>query len=297
MVVYDTPGAYEVSLTVSNGAGSSTVTKTKMIHVKSIYNNNVSQWVESFEGPGLDAPELSVLSNDNVAFELNNQAASNGTQSLYLNNHSLSYSGELDEFISPNITTQFTSGLSLSFDYAFAAKNTANTDRLTVAISLDCGKTWFNRRILQGTLLRTAPLTSTPFTPTSSQWKSATIPLSQFAQDAPVLLKFTFLSGGGSNMYIDNINVSSTNIGLEETVLENSLSVYPNPSKGHINIELNTQLKNVELGIFDLYGKEVYRGTLKNSHTSLDNLNLGSGVYLLNFTSGKEQHSEKLIIE
>lgn len=296
-VVYNTPGSYQVSLTVSNAAGSSTITKTHLVHVKSLYNKYNAQWIENFEDASLPFPEVSVLTDDNLGFELTSRAASNGNQSLYLNNYSISYSGETDELISPNINTMFASGTELTFDYAFASKTGSSTDRLYIYASTDCGKTWSPRRILSGTLLQTASATSGDFIPSASEWKTATVSLAQYTLPDPIQIKFSFSSDGGNNLYIDNINLSANNISTEEVSLENALSVYPNPSSGEINIDLGAIKSDVSLNIYDLYGKEVLSYTLTDSHTTFDNLNLSSGVYILNFTNGKEQYSKKLIVE
>src|SRR5690606_11168198 len=116
----------------------------------------------------------------------------------------------------------------------------------------------------------------------------------------PILIKFRFRSGGGNNFYIDNINVNASNISLDETPLSQSLSVFPNPSNGKINISLSNQPKaDVGLVIHDLYGKQVgnYLIDKTSSLFTIDNLNLAAGVYVLSFSDGQDTYSKKLIIE
>lgn len=296
-VIYNTPGSYQVTLNVSNSAGSSTLTKQHIVHVKPTYTKHQAQWQESFEDVTIPTPDISVVSDDDVAFELTTNAASNGSQSIFLNNYSISYTGESDEFTSPNISTLFASGTQLSFDYAFASKTGTGTDKLYVYASRDCGKTWNVLRLLPRILLETSSATTANFIPNSSEWKSVSISMSNFAQQDPIQIKFVFENDGGNNLYIDNINFTSSNVGIEETSLAQTVSVYPNPSNGSVNINLGSSNSDVELSVVDLYGKEVLRYTLTDSHTTLDNLNLSSGVYILNFTDGKDRYSQKLIIE
>lgn len=296
-VSYPVAGIYDVTLTVSNAAGTSTLTKTKSVAVKALlaYNN---QWIQNFEDPEIPQPEISTSSEDNVVFEISNQAASSGSQSISLNNYATQTDQSIDELISPNIQTLFGQNLTLTFDYAFAKKADANSDILSVLVSTDCGETWSTSRVFGGSILTTASnVNNAEFVPTSSEWKTGTISLSQYEALGPILIKFQFRAGGGNNFYIDNINLSADNIGLEENLLKQSISVYPNPSSRTVNIDITDYEKEVSLSVTDMYGKQYFNQNIEENHLTLDNLNLSSGVYILNFTSQGATTSRKLIIE
>ena len=86
----------------------------------------------------------------------------------------------------------------------------------------------------------------------------------------------------------DNNSLSSQN--FNQNNLE--VSLYPNPASNILNIEMDTQIKNVE--IFNLQGQKVL--TSNNKQINIENL--ASGVYLVNITDvnfGKI--SKKLIKE
>lgn len=296
-VSYPTPGAYDVTLTVSNAAGTSTITKTGVVAVKTSnsYNN---EWSESFENPEVPTPSVTLISDDVISFELSDQGASSGNQSLFINNFLNNNAGSIDEVISPNIQTLFGKNLSMTFDHAFARKEGDNSDILLIQVSTDCGASWSTIRALGGANLTTAPnLPAAEFIPTSAQWKTTTVPLSSYESIGPILIKFQFRSGGGNNFYLDNINISADNIGLEENLLKQSISVYPNPSSGSVHIDITDYEKEVSLSIHDMYGKQYFKQSIEENHLTLDNLNLSSGVYILNFTSQGATTSKKLIIE
>lgn len=296
-VSYTTPGIYDVTLTVSNAAGTSTTSKTQAVAVKALYSY-LNEWRQDFESPQIPQPEVTVLTEDNIKFEISNQGSSSGSQSIYLNNFSSQVEQTVDELISPNIQTVFGQNMTLSFDYAFAKKENDDSDLLSVQVSTDCGETWATSRVFAGGILATADNVETsPFIPSSSEWKSSTINLSQYESLGPILIRFQFRAGGGNNLYIDNINLAADNIGLEENLLKQSISVYPNPSKGDINIEITDFEHEITLSINDLYGKQVLNQKLEGNQITLGNLNLSSGVYLLNFTSRGATTTEKLIIE
>lgn len=300
-VYYPNPGAFDVTLTVTNTAGNSTLTKTQAVAVKSQFSNH-AQWSESFEAPSISKPEISIISGiDSTSFRLSKNAGKNSAQSIFINNFQAETYKDIDEFISPSIQTIFAQNLTLTFDYAFAKKAGANDELFRVYVSNDCGKTWSSVKIIGSAQLVTAPNNSTSaFVPTASQWQSTSASLGQFEGSGPILIKFWLRNGGGNNLYIDNINVTSSNVSLDEVPLSESLSVFPNPTNGNLNISLSHQpTSDLDLTIYDVYGKQAgaYSIDKHTSNFSIENLNLASGVYVLSFTNGIDSFSQKLIIE
>jgi hypothetical protein len=90
--------------------------------------------------------------------------------------------------------------------------------------------------------------------------------------------------------YIDELRVTGTwaeAVGLaavasvSDNVLNDALSVYPNPSKGSLNISTNgVALKTVNL--LDLTGKTIYSSTSSNT---IDTSKMAKGLYLLKVTA------------
>lgn len=300
-VYYPNPGAFDVTLTVSNAAGNSVLTKTQSVSVKLPYGNH-ARWVQTFEASSLPKPEISVVSGiDSTAFRLSNKAGKNSSKSIFINNFEAETYQDIDEFISPSIETLFGQNLTLTFDYAYAKKVALNNDLLLVYVSTDCGKTWSTVNILSAAQMVTGANNSTSaFVPSASEWKSANISLSQYESLGPILVKFSFRNGGGNNFYIDNINLSANNVSLDEVPLSQNISVFPNPSNGALNVSLSHQSSSdVNLVIYDLYGKHIGAYSIeKNKSTfSIENLNLAAGVYVLSFSNGEDTYSQKLIIE
>lgn len=300
-VYYPNAGAYDVSLSVSNGAGNSSSTKTQAITVKAQFSN-LAQWSENFEAATLNKPEVSIVAGiDSTSYRLTRKAGKNSSQSLFINNFEAETNLDIDEFISPSIQTIFGQNLTLSFDYAYAKKVALNNDLLIIYVSTDCGKNWGTLRILGATQLSTSANNSTSsFIPSASEWDNFSISLDQYESNGPILIKFAFRSGGGNNFYLDNINVTASNISLSEVPLNQNLSVFPNPTNGNLNISLSSQpTADIKMTVHDLYGKEVglYTIDMNSTNLTIDNLNLTSGVYILSFTNREDTYSQKLIIE
>ena len=86
----------------------------------------------------------------------------------------------------------------------------------------------------------------------------------------------------------------STNLSTPETTTLKTAVVYPNPTFGLININLES-FKNSTYQLFDISGKEIQRGVIYSSQTILDISNEGSGQYLLRITSSGQVQSFSII--
>lgn len=98
-----------------------------------------------------------------------------------------------------------------------------------------------------------------------------------------------------------NIDVTmGATLGLNEAVLlENSISIVPNPSNGNVTIK-NSGIAVDKVQVSDLNGRVVFSQNL-NGMTEDKELNLSSklssGMYLMNLTSNNASTVKKLIIE
>ena len=311
IVTYPGPGTYDVSLVVTNAAGTDSTYFTKFVTVRPTQSGIESSWSESFEGnlnPGMSigSPE------DNNSFVVTGSVASDGSKSMKLDNFTsgayapmttLKGGGARDEIITPNIYALFSKNLTMTFDYAFAARNSSsNYDALRVYASEDCGQSWNLIRIFQSGLLRTAPdQNGSAFTPSAGQWRNGLIPLAGFDGKGPFLIKFEFENGGGNNFYIDNIQLTSNNVSITEYELAENVSVYPNPSNGEVNLKFNSETQsNISLKIYDLSGRQVYAKELPMGTTDYKvsgGNKLPRGVYMLQLEEGGMTYSERLVVK
>lgn len=306
-IVYNTPGVYDVILTVNTGAGSNTVTYTNSVNVKAAGSTTYyPNWTDDFENISTPRADITLIDNgDGSTFELFTQAGSSGTQSLKLDNFNVNFEAEVDEIISPAISTLFTKDLDFSFDYSFAAKADANDDELNIYASIDCGETWILRRFYRGGQLRTVANSTQAFTPSGAgDWDTKTIGFDAYIGPNPLLIKIEFVSGGGNNLYVDNIRFTGS-IGLEEYD-SRAIDLYPNPAKNSISIDGSNgfNLQNASISFCDISGKEILN--LENSNSDretewkidLSQHHLAPGVYLLTIANDQNQKAfKKLIIK
>ena len=94
----------------------------------------------------------------------------------------------------------------------------------------------------------------------------------------------------GSFLYKNVSAVLNTN----ETALNASVSIYPNPSRGQFNISL-TAIPNAQLALYNIAGQLIFKKTLILDTNKLD-LNLSNGVYLVVIKIDNQQLTRKLVI-
>jgi serine/threonine protein kinase, bacterial len=81
-------------------------------------------------------------------------------------------------------------------------------------------------------------------------------------------------------------------------LLDKSLNVYPNPSAGLINIDINNpNVSAKSVRIMNILGNEIYNNTSPSSNTKVDLSQYGKGFYIVTITSQQESVTRKILIE
>lgn len=115
-----------------------------------------------------------------------------------------------------------------------------------------------------------------------------------------IMFRFTFVSDDAVNqegVIVDNFLVQGTLSRVENNF--ETFNVWPNPSNGNVNIQLNTSDK-VNITLFDIRGRKVFNqvynatGTMFTQEVNFNSLE--KGIYLLNVESEGKKATKKLII-
>ncbi|HXU28298.1 MAG TPA: T9SS type A sorting domain-containing protein, partial [Bacteroidia bacterium] len=77
-----------------------------------------------------------------------------------------------------------------------------------------------------------------------------------------------------------NINVCASTIGIKQTTAANNYQVlvYPNPSNGIVNLQMN-DYENARVEVYSLIGQKVYVQQMQNNLQQLNLAALTNGVY------------------
>jgi hypothetical protein len=278
---YQLPGLYDVSLTASGDSiNFITETKNESVVVMNYFGDQLPYY-QGFENVNFNAPEW--ISND-LNWSITDEVSYNGSYCLKLQNQGLA-EGTKQTLESKTLNLSDSSKAYFTFKYAYARKNSSNNDFLRILGSYDCGKTWATRKIIYTNQLITAA-DQNNFIPTYSEWKEANIVslIGPFCV-SNFRFKFEFNSGGGNNLYIDNINISYENTTGTDSFINQEISVYPNPSSDFLKI---SAFKNIdEINIYDIMGKQVYSNKTNTKTLDLNILNFKNGYYSIKIKVGE----------
>ncbi len=110
--------------------------------------------------------------------------------------------------------------------------------------------------------------------------------------DQDVLITGNSSSGQPIAKLYRNITVSTGDI--ERNTLLNSVSIYPNPNRGLVNINLGS-LTDVSVKVLNLSGQLIYHKQNINTSTHQFEFNEVPGIYIIVITSREEKQHFKLI--
>lgn len=221
LVVYSEPGMYDVILEVSNDFGNDVLTQNGFIEVSS--NGVDIFYIEEFEGSDLaDAGWSS--SNESGSLEWVQSSVGgtvSGNQAAGIFIFGTQSTGQRAGLISPPINLSGHANAALDFQHAHRRRAANIQDSLIVYVSTDGGNS-FPHRIFaaaengQGNFA-TGAIVNQNFVPANgNDWcfggdlgsACFTLDLSDFDGEVDVRIMFEAYSGGGNNIFIDNVQVS-----------------------------------------------------------------------------------------
>ena len=97
-----------------------------------------------------------------------------------------------------------------------------------------------------------------------------------------------------SGNYDNQFNVDLCQLISVNDFKDENLHIYPNPSKGEINIESNSIIH--QLNLYDIDGKLVFQSEMNSKYIRLNLNNINTGIYILESKTEKEINYNKLII-
>ena len=83
----------------------------------------------------------------------------------------------------------------------------------------------------------------------------------------------------------------------EQLATNNEFTMYPNPSKGLINLQVETLVGAGSIVVTDLYGKSVKTQALSMGANTVNISHLSKGFYLVSVITSEGKTTKKLVVE
>jgi len=189
-----------------------------------------------------------------------------GTTGVYLG-HSGTYApgfplinypaGSQNSIVLPEVNIPTPASTSITFWVAYSQQTTANTDKLELVSSTDCGGTWTPLWSMTGASMVTLPASSTAYSyPTSpSQYKNYNVKLSALSS-GNALLAFRATDGGGNFLFLDDVSIYSSVDVKQVAATSSEMKIFPNPAKTEATLSFSTSGEsNVSVQIVDELGR------------------------------------------
>ena len=109
------------------------------------------------------------------------------------------------------------------------------------------------------------------------------------------------LYAGGYFKYADGLSANSiakwaTPLGIDENILTDGLTIYPNPTSGIFNLKMG-KVENVQIKICDMLGNTIYQNNSTWSTIQIDLSTQPNGIYLVQLKTEQGIINKKLIIQ
>ena len=299
-ITYNSPGKYDVKLSISDGSQTIDTLLTDYIQVLPS-NSTDNKIAESFENEMNFNNRWYVTPSINPTQFARINYGKSSNYSIYVDNFNGSPEAKYSFQSLPIDASQYTE-LAMTFDYAYAKMSTVNQESMHIQISKDCGESWSTRKIIS--LLNNYSLASDDeFFPTNdSLWihQEITFPLGNYKVDN-LMVRFLFNGDNGNNIFIDNINISDiSELGLTSDAWDNQLKVYPNPAYTILKIEIKEGQLDGQIQLYDVYGKNIYSTKTKGQQEFTIHIDsFAEGTYFLHYLPNDSQNNysvQKIII-
>jgi len=286
-IVINASGAVNVEVAVissnlgiqTNLVGASSIIKV----VASIGAAQPLPFANTFQSAAFPPVGWSSINVGANGWKLATNAGAGSSRSARCNYYDMA-AGQIAYLHSPKVDLSTATGAStMTFDRAHAQYNASYIDKLHVEASVDCGETWSTLFSMSDPALATAPANTANFVPTASQWQPNEVDITALNGQAEVIFRFVGDSGYGNNVYVDNLNVTTT-VGTQELSLS-TFSMVPNPTRDYAEVRFGLETaQNIELRVYSAEGALVQSQLLGelvsgDHRVVLDANKLASGSY------------------
>lgn len=125
------------------------------------------------------------------------------------------------------------------------------------------------------------------------------VDITAYTQQPEVYLALRYVSttDGAATWEVDNVWVRGIfDVGMEHLDISNTVSVYPNPTKGMLTVEAEA-FNNADYKVLSLSGSVVAEGILNSGQQSLNLSHIEAGVYMIHLCNKEKVAIKRLVIQ
>lgn len=260
--------------------------------------------VEGFEGTEFPPEDWEIENNDGTGFMRTTTAARSGMASVMLDNFGGDPAlGQIDALTTLSFNLEGVLNPVLEFYMAYALMTDVSpADLFGVEVSIDCGDSFVTVAEMSGEEMVTANPTGLAYIPSANDWQQKTIDLAEFEGARNVLVKFRHVRVEGNNLYLDDINIKSGAVGIDDTPnTVETFHIYPNPANQLATIAYTgTGVEDLHIQLVNVAGQVVLDKVFRTQvGTQLLPIDLGAveaGMYFLTVNDGQLFKTEKLMV-
>ena len=146
---------------------------------------------------------------------------------------------------------------------------------------------------------------------TGTNWQNVKFAIDWTSTDAPDTVQIIAAASGGYNLsdflqssgevgsqlWVDDINLWSGHIGIENEYINLNVNIYPNPATDFVTISTGNLPSDMNITLFDVNGKQISSKNMNSNNYQLDVTGLATGVYAISITDSKNNlvHRSKFI--
>lgn len=276
---WDTPGTYDVTLTITDGEGNTdTYTWEDMITVvdEPLPLPIAEDFNEAFPPPG-----WKIESSGLGTWEWGTDLTDESNRVAQFPNYWVDTQGNADLLVMPAVDMTAMTEPILHFDVVHVPFN-EYVDGLEVWYQLEGSQEWTPIYSKYGDDLGVDDCYIWWWYDLGGEtvWRTDTVDLSPLAEETCVTLAFANIGGYGNHIWIDNVNLTAETIVDVNETNEAHWAVYPNPTREAIFVSTPAEWHGLPVRVRDMAGRIVYEEQLRAAHR-IDISMLANGLYVV----------------
>lgn len=294
-------GSYQLKVWTNLGSDITSCNDTVVQEIQYEASVPMMPLAEDFEGNDFPTAGSALFNEDNdFTWELVEVTGSDGsqTQAMFVENYSYNaIRPNQDIYRLPLLDIENALTSALTFDVAYRPYQSAGfDDTLRVDVSEDCGLTFQTVYQKNRPQLSTGSATGSAFYPeNANHWRKDSIDLSAYA-GGRILVQFVNMNGYGNNLFIDNINLNGSFVGISD-VSAVEFKTYPVPTSNSLTVESDRPMAlDATVRLYDAVGRTLLVENWGGNAflREIDMSGLSQGQYLLDISSEGFQRTIKV---